>query len=131
VRGLRALVALGASLAWVGPWLPDRARRVLGLAFAGICHQRPERTLVLAGHAMSVCSRCAGVYAGVVAGAFLAWPRLASAQHRWVLGAAVGVLLADVVSQDLGLHPVWHAARLLTGAACGYAASAWMATTID
>ena len=124
---IRVLLFGGAALAWVGPWLPAHVRRAIDLAFAPICHQRPERTLVFAGHAMSVCSRCAGVYAGIALGALLAWPRLSSGRHRSVLGGAVLLLLLDIVTQDLGMHPVWHAARLLTGGACGYAASAWLA----
>jgi uncharacterized membrane protein len=123
---MRWLLFAGASLAWVGPWLPSHVRHALDLAFAPICHQRPERTLVLAGHAMSVCSRCAGVYAGVALGALFAWPRLSAERHRLVLAGAATALVLDVVSQDLGMHPVWHAARLVTGGACGYAASAWM-----
>ena len=124
--GLRALLFTAASLPWAGPWLPGTARRALGLAFAPICHQRPERTLVLAGHAMSVCSRCAGLYAGVALGALVAWPRLGSTRYRSVFAIAAALLLMDVVAQDSGLHPVWHLSRLLTGAACGYVASAWL-----
>ncbi len=30
-------------------------------------------------------------------------------------------MVLDVATQDLGLHPVWHAARLATGFAFGYA----------
>src|SRR5688572_13565054 len=36
--------------------------------FSYICHQMPERSLHLAGHSMAVCSRCFGVYAGLMAG---------------------------------------------------------------
>jgi hypothetical protein len=33
-------------------------------------------------------------------------------------------MLLDVATQDLGLHPVWHATRLATGFLFGYAVGA-------
>ena len=33
-------------------------------------------------------------------------------------------MVLDVATQDLGLHPVWHLARLSTGFAFGYAVAA-------
>ncbi len=75
---------------------------------------------------MSVCSRCAGIYAGLALGALFAWPHLSRPRHKVLLGAAFALLLVDVGMQDAGIHPVWHSARLLTGAACGYAAGAWL-----
>jgi hypothetical protein len=56
---------------------------------------------------------------------------MSAAHHRAALGASASLLLLDVVTQDIGMHPVWHAARLLTGAACGYAASAWLARELE
>jgi uncharacterized membrane protein len=128
--GLRALLVVAGLLPWAAPWLPRAARVALGLALAPICHQRPERTLVFAGHAMSVCSRCAGLYMGVALGALLAWPLLSERRWRKALAIAAGAMAIDVLSQDLGLHPVWHGARLATGALAGYVASAWLAQSV-
>jgi uncharacterized membrane protein len=127
---LRVWLAATAVLAWSSPVAPPLLRRALDAAFAPICHQRPERTLILAGHAMCVCSRCAGLYAGIAAGALLAWPTLPRRRHKAVLAVASGLLLTDIVTQDLGLHPVWHATRLATGALVGYASAAWLATEL-
>src|ERR687893_533653 len=35
--------------------------------FAGVCHQQAERSFALGGHALAVCARCAGIYAGFAA----------------------------------------------------------------
>jgi uncharacterized membrane protein len=123
-----AFVALGV-LPWVVPllraWLPLGPLGVsLDAMFVTMCHRIPERTLTLAGVAMPLCSRCAGVFAGVAAGALVLWPRLSGRGWRWAITAACGGMLLDVATQDLGLHPVWHAARLATGFAFGYALGA-------
>lgn len=123
-----ALVAAGLS-----PWALTLLRAYLPLGafgvaadavFASMCHRMPERTLVIAGVAMPLCSRCAGVFAGAAAGAIAAWPRLSARGHRTLITAAGAAMLLDVVTQDLGLHPVWHATRLATGFVFGYAVGA-------
>jgi uncharacterized membrane protein len=123
-----SFVVLGV-VPWVVPllraWLPLGAFGAgLDAAFVTMCHRMPERTLTLAGVAMPVCSRCAGVFAGVAVGALLLRPRLSAAAWRWVITATVALMALDVATQDLGVHPVWHATRLLTGALFGYALAA-------
>ena len=39
---------------------------------------------------------------------------------RLLFVIACGLMLADVATQDLGLHPVWHATRITTGLLVGY-----------
>jgi len=109
---LRAYLPLGTAGVW------------LDAAFATMCHRLPERSLVLAGVAMPVCSRCAGVFGGVALGALAAWPRLSPRRHKLAITAAGAAMLADVVTQDLGLHPLWHATRITTGLLFGYALGA-------
>ncbi len=120
-------------MAGLVPWaLPVlRAYLPLGAAgvaadavFAGMCHRIPERTLVIAGVAMPLCSRCAGVFAGAALGALAVWPRLSPRGHRLLVTAAGAAMLIDVLTQDLGVHPVWHATRLATGLLFGYAVGA-------
>jgi uncharacterized membrane protein len=48
-----------------------RAAAAVYLAGHGICHQRPERSFVLAGQPMPVCARCTGLYAGGALGLLL------------------------------------------------------------
>ena len=48
-----------------------------------------------------------------------------------ILAYAAGLLmLADVLMQDFGIHPVWHTTRLVTGALVGWVASAALMTAI-
>lgn len=128
-RVARGALVTAGIFPWILPllraWLPLGAIGVaLDAAFTTMCHRMPSRTLTLAGVAMPLCSRCAGVFAGLAVGALAAWPRLSAAAWRAVITAAAGGMALDVVTQDLGLHPVWHAARLASGLAFGYALAA-------
>jgi uncharacterized membrane protein len=123
-----AFVAVGV-FPWILPllraWLPlGAAGAALDAAFTTMCHRLPERTLALAGVPMPLCSRCAGIFAGVALGALAVWPRLSALAWRWAITASVGLMVLDVATQDLGVHPVWHATRLATGLAFGYALAA-------
>jgi uncharacterized membrane protein len=123
---LRALFVFAGALPW---WIPIARGHldlgVLGTAldrvFVPMCHRLAERSLVLAGVQMPVCSRCAGIFAGFAVGAVIARPRLSMKVWRPVLIALGVIMTADVVTQDLGLHPVWHPVRLATGFALGFA----------
>ncbi|AGP40876.1 DUF2085 domain-containing protein [Sorangium cellulosum] len=129
------LSAVRWALALVGalPWCILLARSTLPLGglgaaldrlFAPLCHRMPERSLALEGVVMPLCSRCAGIFAGVAAGAAIARPRLAMAAWRPILIALSALMALDVATQDLGLRPPWHATRLATGLAFGYAVTA-------
>jgi uncharacterized membrane protein len=131
----RWIAALGALLVASGalPWVLALARvqRLdLWIVFQSLCHQRPERTLLLFGEPMLVCSRCAGLYAGVALGALLPLPSRWLAHGRALVLGALALVLLDVIPQDLGLHPPWHASRLTTGLLLGWTASAFMFTTL-
>ncbi|WP_437956745.1 DUF2085 domain-containing protein [Sorangium sp. So ce119] len=129
-----ALVLLGAL-----PWCVPLARSRLPLGelgaaldrfFVPMCHRMPERSLAIEGVLMPLCSRCAGIFAGVAAGAAIARPRLAMTALRPILIAISAMMVVDVATQDLGLRPVWHATRLATGLAFGYAVAAAFLTRL-
>lgn len=84
------------------------------------CHRRPERTLAFCGEPMPLCSRCAGIALGLALGAVIAWPSPSLRVTRLLALVAVLLMLVDIVTQDLGVHPVWHASRLGTGVLAGY-----------
>lgn len=103
------------------PWIMAGHRSVLLEAvFGTTCHRMPERSLLLGGVQMLVCSRCAGIYLGLLTGALMParlW--LASdwaVRHTRALALGVALPMAlDVLTQDLGWRPSWHPARLGTG----------------
>lgn len=126
---LRVSFAVVGLSPWVLPllraYLPlGAAGVVLDAAFTTMCHRLPERSLVLAGVAMPLCSRCAGIFAGVAVGAWIARPRVSLRAYKLAITAAGAAMLADVITQDLGLHPIWHVTRIATGLLFGYALGA-------
>jgi uncharacterized membrane protein len=128
-RAARALFVGVGVFPWMLPflraWLPLGAVGAgLDAAFVTMCHRMPERTMTLAGVAMPLCSRCAGIFAGVAVGAIVAAPRLSARAWRWAVTATAALMALDVATQDLGVHPVWHATRLASGALFGYAIAA-------
>ncbi|MFT3774447.1 MAG: DUF2085 domain-containing protein [Minicystis sp.] len=128
-RALRAALAMVGLSPWLVPLLRaslplGRAGVLLDAAFATMCHRLPERSLALAGVTMPLCSRCAGIFGGVAVGALIAWPRASRRAYKLAITAAGLAMLADVITQDLGIHPVWHATRVATGLAFGYALGA-------
>ncbi|MDI1478525.1 DUF2085 domain-containing protein [Polyangium sp. y55x31] len=115
----------------LSPWLLTLARawRLLGedagpldSVFSAICHRLPERTLRLAGVVMPLCSRCAGIFAGLAAAALVGWPADARPRARrgWLLSAGL-CMVVDVIARAAGPYPGGHATRLATGFAFGYA----------
>jgi len=98
------------------PWLMAGHRSVLLEAvFGSTCHRMPERSLVLGGVQMLVCSRCAGIYLGLLMGALMPAGRWVAQHSRLVVAAVAMPMLLDVATQDLGFRPSWHPARLATG----------------
>lgn len=130
---VRACLVLVGTMPW---WLPlvkgsfGPVGVILDALFIVICHRDPARTIDLWGTAMPVCSRCAGIFSGLALGAAFAWPRIPIRVARYALVIAGLIMLADVVTQDLGIHPPWHATRLLTGGLLGWVASSALVTAI-
>jgi uncharacterized membrane protein len=115
-RGSFALVAVWIALATLlhatGPAV---LAAVADLPFLFMCHRLPERVIHLAGVPMPLCSRCLGIWGGLSLSAALAWPALPVRALRLIVPAAAVFMLGEVVSQDLGWHPVYHPTRLLSG----------------
>jgi uncharacterized membrane protein len=131
----RLLTALRLLLLAAGalPWALVASARATALffpMFRAFCHQMPERTLVLGGTPMVVCSRCAGVFAGVAIGALLALPQRLLPVGRALVIGAVALATLDVITQDVGLHPPFHPVRLATGLAMGWTGSAFLVASL-
>lgn len=103
---------------------------VLHAAFRPFCHQEPERSLFFGGTQMVVCSRCAGIYAGLVVGVFFALPLQRFLWFRELMFLALFLMGLDVLTQDLGLRPPWHVTRLSTGLLLGFVLAAWPITLL-
>jgi uncharacterized membrane protein len=99
------LHVVAAALEW--PW-------------AQTCHRLPDRTMHLLGQPMPMCSRCAGLDVGFGLGLAVAAPyRGPKLMWGWIVAATV-LLLLEMITQERGLHPIWHVTRLATGALLAY-----------
>ena len=115
-RGSFAAIALWITLATVlRATGPAALHAIVDLPFAFMCHRLPERTLSVLGTPLPLCSRCLGIWVGMSLSAAFAWPALPIKALRVVVPVAAALMLAEVVTQDLGLHPVFHPTRLLSG----------------
>ncbi len=114
-----------ASLASVALWIalttlfratgPYALWFYFDLPFRVICHQLPERVLTIAGAPMPLCSRCLGIWGGMSIAGALAWPVIPIKALRIVLPIALGLMALEVLTQDLGWHPIFHPTRILSG----------------
>ena len=129
LAALRALLVIAGAMPWLFALAGARPAELV-VTFHMLCHQLPERTLSLGGVPMLVCSRCAGLYAGVALGALLPLPKRLLPWGRRFLLVAIAAAIVDVVTQDAGLHPPFHPVRLATGLLMGFCGSAFMCGAI-
>lgn len=100
---------------------------VIYKSFGNLCHQIPERSFHVAGHALAVCARCWGLYAGLAIG-ILAFPFVRSLRstrtpaRSWLFIAAVPTVL-DFSLGFLGIWQNTHLSRFTTGALLGAVAA--------
>lgn len=122
--GLTALfvtLIVGAPLLKAGGF--QMASEVAYGSLALVCHQMDERSFHLLGFKLAVCARCAGLYAGALAGALL-YPFVRSLTRRdlpvrgWLLAAGVPTLV-DFALGFFGLWENTHASRFLTASLLG------------
>lgn len=135
VVGVGLAVATGALVAaaaapWVGGW-PELAA---GARFAlhGLCHQLPERSFGDGTHAMALCHRCTGIYAGVGLGGLAAALGLRADPRA----PRVWALVAGVMAVQVGAGWVVDAAdqwslRLITGLLLGAWGGVALANAFD
>ena len=102
--------------------------------FSYICHQIPERSLHIAGHQLAVCSRCFGVYMGLLVGmlAYPLWRRVDEIEpipRIWLFLALVPI----GVDWSLTVFGIWentHTSRFITGLILGFACSTFIVPAI-
>jgi len=98
--------------------------------FSFICHQIPERSFHVLEHQFAVCSRCFGVYLGLLAG-LVAYPLIRGIDdieplpRIWLFASMVPI----AVDWSLGVFGIWennHASRFTTGLILGFACAVYI-----
>ena len=102
--------------------------------FSYICHQMPERSLHLANFQLAVCSRCFGVYFGLLAG-FLVYPlwrrvdEIEPLPRIWLFLSMIPI----GVDWSLTVFGIWentHLSRFVTGTLLGFACATFIVPAI-
>jgi uncharacterized membrane protein len=112
-----------ASAAIAVPWLMGHAPEIgfaLQRGFAQVCHQQAERSFILFGGSVAVCSRCLGIYLGATVGLLMRVSRRVA--WRWLMAAAA-MNVIDRLAEVGGLHGNWMLARFALGIGLGTAAA--------
>lgn len=113
---------------------PRLAGTAVYVAASRLCHQRPDRSFHTHGHQWPVCARCAGLYAGGLAGALVAAVGARGAKRARVLGMLAVAAIPTAVTWSLeaaGLAAVSGGVRMAAAVPLGAAlagALVWIAT---
>lgn len=102
--------------------------------FSYICHQMPERSLHLDGHPLAVCSRCFGVYFGLLAGllAYPLWRRVDDIEplpRIWLFLSLIPI----GIDWSLTVFGIWentHLSRFVTGSILGIACATYIVPAV-
>lgn len=98
--------------------------------FSFICHQMPARSFHIFDHQLAVCSRCFGVYFGLLAG-LVAYPIWRSIENIdplpriWLFASMVPI----AIDWSLGVFGIWennHTSRFITGMILGVACATYI-----
>lgn len=147
---LATAAALAASLLWIAALFaaprviedpPLSATRLLGgavyLAGDVVCHQRPERSFVTAGHPLPVCARCTGMYAAAPVACLLALLLPAGSRRRawdWTLTrrGLLAALVPTAATVALEWLTGWTSAplRAAAGAVLGFAGAGFVCAAL-
>lgn len=131
VAGFTALVLIGLAAAGPGLW-PFYNEALAGTvyrSFSMLCHQLPERSLVLNGHLTFVCTRCLGFYSGLVLGwlicglSIIGVPNIPLPGRRFRNKLLPGILMViglDVFAQFIGLWHTSNGLRFFLGIVLGF-----------
>jgi uncharacterized membrane protein len=96
---------------------------VADILFSFFCHQRTDLLFTVLGITLPICSRCAGIYLGILL-TFTGLSSCGLVRVRWSLGAALLTVMAlEWTAGNLGLINSSAASRLLTGVLGGAGAA--------
>lgn len=130
-----ALALAAGSVAWpfLGAWDAPGGPLLYRL-YGSLCHQRPDRSLLLGGLPMAACARCTGLYLGGAAGLVLfGLGRVARgpARPRLWFATAVAPTLVDAAAPWVGLPQLSNLPRLLLSVATGVVLGMFLAVGVD
>jgi uncharacterized membrane protein len=128
---------------WIGLILAAPLSKAAGLVgvssalysfFHYLCHQIDGRSFHIEGEKFAVCSRCFGIYAGIVAGfvAYPFWRRIENVDPLpkfWLIAACVPA----AVDWALTIFGIWEntfLSRTITGALLGFACGTFIVPSI-
>jgi uncharacterized membrane protein len=114
------------------PWLQDdrpSTATLLRLAYTPLCHQLPDRSLVLGSAHQAVCARCSGLYLGGILGLVVggAWIVGRHSPGPWWLLAASAPTMIDLALPWFGLPALTNVPRLIVAVPAGLAAGVFLA----
>ena len=134
------MMTASVVLVWVGaivvaPLLvPSGASTSIYSFFSYICHQIPDRSLHIAGHQMAVCSRCFGVYLGLLIG-IVVYPLWRGVDENepisrvWLFASLIPI----TVDWSLTIFGIWentHLTRFVTGFILGFACATFIVPAV-
>lgn len=102
---------------------------LMNLFYKPTCHQIPNRCFSIAGNSMSICTRCTGIYIGMIVGGII-YRYIAISLKNWLRkrpnGLILPILLAlplfvDGTLAKIAIHDSSNIFRLLTGILFGLA----------
>lgn len=127
-----ALLILGSSTS-VTIAIAHGAPSFLRLPFKLMCHGIPHRCLTIFDTPMPICARCFGIYAGFLGGLILfpLFRRASELFMRILLAIAAIPILADGLTQAIGLRESTNPLRMATGLTIGAAFGLWALTSIE
>jgi len=84
--------------------------------FSVVCHQNPERTIIIDGHSMLVCARCSGIYAGALISSFstLLYGKIYIKSNKLLYILSLPILI-DWLLVLLGIKAYSRTAAVITG----------------
>lgn len=102
--------------------------------FSYICHQKSERSFHFDGHSLAVCSRCFGVYFGLLAGllAYPLWRKIEDVEplaRFWLFLSLVPI----GIDWSLTMFGIWentHLSRFITGMILGVACATYIVPAV-
>ena len=99
----------------------DKMNPVAGFVYStagSSCHQKASRSFFLNGNQMPYCSRCSGIFLGLVIGAGIAVFRYINFKWQWIVIGLLPIGI-DGMGQLFGFWESTNIIRLITGGLAG------------